>query len=92
MSDTHKGGCFCGAIAFEVTGAPVAEGFCHCNDCRTWSAAPFVAFTLWPPEAVKITKGEASLATFAKSERSKRKYCSACGGHRSSLMPKGRLT
>lgn len=40
---------------------PTAEGFCHCNECRTWSAAPFVAFSLWATDAVKITSGEANL-------------------------------
>ena len=87
MSDTYKGGCFCGEVAFEVSGEPVAEGYCHCNDCRTWSAAPFIAFTLWPPEAVKIIAGEDSVSSFSKSDRSERKFCTACGGHLMNAHP-----
>ena len=80
MSDTYKGGCFCGAVEFEVTGAPAIMGYCHCDDCQSWLAAPMSAFTLWPPDTVRITKGESNLGTFNKSEAAYRKYCSACGG------------
>jgi len=39
------------------------------------------AFTLWKPEAVKVTKGEANLGEFHKTGRSHRKWCKLCGGH-----------
>src|ERR1043166_3407208 len=58
MTDKYKGSCFCGAVEIEVTGAPAAMGYCHCRSCRHWSAGPVNAFTLWPPESVKITKGK----------------------------------
>jgi len=81
MSQTHKGRCFCGAVELTVSGEPVAEGFCHCSSCRSWSAAPVNAFTLWKPEAVKITKGEDSIGVYHKTEKSYRKFCKTCGGH-----------
>ena len=56
-------------------------GYCHCEDCKTWSAAPINAFSLWAPDNVRITKGEASVGTFNKTENSYRKFCKACGGH-----------
>jgi hypothetical protein len=77
----HKGQCFCGAVHIEVTGEPVAMGYCHCNSCRSWSAAPVNAFTLWKPDAVKITAGAEHLATYQKTANSKRQYCQKCGGH-----------
>ena len=49
MTDTYKGGCFCGEVEFEVTGTPTVMGYYHCEDCRTWSAAPVNAFSLWAP-------------------------------------------
>ena len=56
MSATvHKGTCFCGRVHFQVTGEPVAMGYCHCESCRHWSAGPVNAFTLWKPEALQIT-------------------------------------
>ena len=77
----YEGGCFCGAVEIEVTGEPVAAGYCHCESCRSWSAAPVNAFSLWKPDAVKVTKGEANIGVYNKTEKSYRKFCNACGGH-----------
>ena len=49
MAATHKGECFCGAVHVEVLGEPEAMGYCHCQSCRSWSAAPVNAFTLGNP-------------------------------------------
>ena len=81
MTDKHTGKCFCGAVEIEVTGAPAAMGYCHCSACRSWSAGPVNAFTLWKPENVKVTKGAQFLGRFKKTEKSDRKFCTKCGGH-----------
>ncbi|MBK1657246.1 GFA family protein [Paracraurococcus ruber] len=78
---SYKGACFCGAVEIEVTGEPHGMGYCHCRSCRSWSAGPVNAFTLWSPEAVTVTKGEAQIGTFAKTDNSHRQYCTQCGGH-----------
>lgn len=67
----HKGECFCGAVRVEVTGEPEAMGYCHCSSCRSWSASPVNAFTLWKPEAVKVPAGAEHLATFQKLREAK---------------------
>ena len=77
----HTGRCFCGTVEIEVNGEPEAMGYCHCSSCRSWSAAPVNAFTLWPPQALKVTKGEEHLATFCKTPMSHRQFCRLCGGH-----------
>ncbi|QIE54414.1 GFA family protein [Pikeienuella piscinae] len=87
MGETHKGACFCGAVEIEATGAPALMGYCHCEDCRKWSAGPVNAFTLWAPDSVKVTKGEDSILTYAKTDRSLRKSCTKCGGHIMSAHP-----
>ena len=81
VSEAHKGACFCGAIEIEVTGVPAGMGYCHCRSCRSWSGGPVNAFTLWPPSAVRVTKGAEHLVTFAKTPMSERQYCRLCGGH-----------
>ncbi len=81
MSDTHSGSCFCGAVQIEVTGEPAVQGYCHCSDCASWAAAPINAFSLWPPQSVRVTAGEELLGSFARSEASHRKFCTRCGGH-----------
>ena len=58
---THKSSCFCGEVQFEVSGDPAAMGYCHCASCRQWSAGPVNAFTLWPPAALKVTRGAGSI-------------------------------
>ena len=77
----HKGTCFCGAVEVTVSGDPAGMGYCHCTSCRSWSAGPVNAFTLWPPSAVKITRGADNVASYNKTAGSTRKWCKTCGGH-----------
>ena len=81
MTNNNTGACFCGAVEIEVTGAPEAMGYCHCASCRSWSAGPVNAFTLWKPENVKVTKGANLVGHFKKTENSDRQFCTDCGGH-----------
>jgi hypothetical protein len=78
---TYHGSCFCGAVEITVTGEPAATGYCHCESCRSWSAGPVNAFTLWKPDAVKVTRGADNIGSFHKTSRSDRKWCKTCGGH-----------
>jgi hypothetical protein len=71
MTNTHTGTCFCGAVEIQVTGAPEAMGYCHCSSCRSWSASPVNAFTLWAQ----------FLGRFKKTPKSDRQFCTKCGGH-----------
>ena len=77
MKPTSSGHCFCGAIEIEVTGEPQSMGYCHCRSCRSWSAAPVNAFTLWQPAQVRIVRGGDDLASFAKSDKSHRQFCAS---------------
>ena len=77
----YEGNCFCGAVRFTVSGAPAGMGYCHCDSCRHWSASPVNAFTLWQPEAVKVTQGAEHIGTYNKTPKSYRKWCRKCGGH-----------
>ena len=79
--ESYKGSCFCGAVEFTVSGEPAGMGYCHCDSCRHWSAGPVNAFTLWSPEAVKITQGADNIGTYNKTPQSSRKWCKTCGGH-----------
>ncbi|MFO7857270.1 MAG: GFA family protein [Paracoccaceae bacterium] len=81
MSDAVTGRCFCGAVEIEVEGEPAAQGYCHCVDCREWSAGPLNAFSLWQPDAVSVTKGEDKLKGYERTEASDRRFCVECGGH-----------
>jgi hypothetical protein len=77
----HQGACFCGSVQFTVSGEPAGMGYCHCESCRSWSAGPVNAFTLWQPDAVKVTRGAELIGSFNKTPHSHRKWCKNCGGH-----------
>jgi hypothetical protein len=81
MSTKHTGTCFCGSVEVEATGEPEAMGYCHCSSCRSWSAGPVNAFTLWKPGNVRVTRGQEYLGNFAKHPTSDRQFCKRCGGH-----------
>src|SRR3954454_11161225 len=87
MTKTYQGACFCGAVQIQTQGKPAAMGYCHCDSCRSWSASPVNAFTLWKPETVRVTAGAEHVDTFHKTERSLRKWCTECGGHLFTLHP-----
>ena len=78
---SFEGSCFCGEVRLNVTGEPVAMGYCHCESCRKWSAGPVNAFTLWVADAVQVTHGAESLEGYNKTSNSLRKWCTKCGGH-----------
>ena len=92
MTMKNTGACFCGAVQIEVTGAPEGMGYCHCASCRSWSAGPVNAFTLWKPENVKVTKGADRVGHFMKTDMSDRQFCRDCGGHLMTIHPTLGLT
>jgi hypothetical protein len=78
---SHVGECFCGAVRIEVSGEPEGMGYCHCRSCRSWSGGPVNAFSLWKPEAVRVTAGQEFVAVYQKTPVSQRQFCKKCGGH-----------
>lgn len=86
-SKTYQGQCFCGTVEFELQGEPFAMGYCHCESCRQWSGTPLTAFSLWPPDLVKITKGADKVGAFNRTPHTTRKWCTACGGHIMTASP-----
>ena len=70
--ERHAGGCLCGAVRIETTGAPYRTGLCHCLDCRKHHGALFYAAAIFPEDAVTIT-GE------TRAYRG-RHFCPTCGG------------
>jgi len=88
---SYEGGCLCGAVRIEVAGEAAGAGYCHCVSCRRWSGGPVNAFTLWKPEAVRITRGEAHVSEYRGSVRSHRQWCRVCGGHLMTRHPEWEL-
>jgi len=68
-------------VEIEMSGDPLDMGYCHCENCRRYSAAPVSAFTLWKKENVSLIKGAEFLGRFKSSDISDRRYCTKCGSH-----------
>ena len=71
------GGCHCGAIRYQVEGELIVHAVCHCADCRRHAGAPMVAWSMYPENAVKVTKGQPKV--YASSEHGRRHFCADCG-------------
>ncbi len=67
----HKGECFCGTVRIEVSGEPEVMGYCHCSSCRSWAASRpgQRAFTLWKPDAVRVTEGADHIGVYHRRRR-----------------------
>jgi hypothetical protein len=72
-----QGGCFCGRIRYEVTGAPFHETNCHCSICRRTTGAPFVAWFSVRPSKFRWVSGDPS--HFRSSGKASRSFCARCG-------------
>ena len=78
MSDqAFEGGCQCGAIRYQVVGAPLLAAICHCSMCRRAHAAPAVAWAMFQDSQVRFLAGKT--ATYASSPEARRGFCPACG-------------
>ncbi|MDQ0465653.1 hypothetical protein QO010_003442 [Caulobacter ginsengisoli] len=88
------GGCACGAIRYEVSGAPIGVFACCCTDCQKLTGA---AFSLAMPllrERFALTRGEP--ATWARTAESGRvipqRFCEDCGTRLFTEPPRGPQT
>ncbi len=84
MSENKKrytGGCLCGAVRWEVDGAPKFMGHCYCADCRKASGGGFIGFMGFSAGAVRFT-GETRkfISQSARGGDAVRNFCPVCGG------------
>lgn len=72
-----EGGCQCGAVRYQITGAPVMAAICHCSMCRRANAAPAVAWAMYQKPQVTFTENQPK--TYTSSEDAQRGFCKTCG-------------
>ena len=72
-----SGGCHCGDVRYELTGAPRVVVICHCTDCRRSAGAPFVSWAMYPEASLTVIKG--SPRTRNSSGTAMRSFCAQCG-------------
>ena len=76
-SESHEGGCLCGAIRYIVQGFPESSNHCHCRSCQRAVGAAFATWCAAKTENFKVTKGEIKICE--TSPGVERGFCSNCG-------------
>jgi len=77
--DTHRGGCLCGAVRYEVAGPLRGIIACHCSQCRRTSGH-YAAMTSAPSASLTFSSS-ATLAWYRSSTTAERGFCSTCGSN-----------
>jgi hypothetical protein len=73
----HRGGCHCGAVAFEVTAPAVIEALeCNCSICRMSGFLHLIV----PRSRFRLLRGESALAEYRfNTGVARHLFCRTCG-------------
>lgn len=74
-----KGSCLCGTVRYEISGAFLFTGNCHCSVCRKAHGAAFVTWGIINPEQFRWTGGQEFIEEYASSPGKARCFCRRCG-------------
>lgn len=79
-TEVHKGGCHCGAVRYQATGAPVIVAHCHCEDCRRLSGTGHSTGAMFAVENFELT-GQLSDYTLEADNGNHvtKSFCPTCG-------------
>ena len=75
----YTGGCFCGAVKFEITSAINNIVFCHCSECRKLQGSAFATNGVVESKSFKLLKGNNDLTEHKLSDTQTRYFCKHCG-------------
>ena len=83
------GGCYCGALRYEVEGAPLFKGQCHCRECQHISGGGANLFVTMPADGFRFVKGTPKgFSRDDLEEAVTREFCEVCGTHISTRSPR----
>jgi hypothetical protein len=88
--------CTCGSVAMDLTGQPILQYYCHCDDCQAVHGKAY-AVALFPATAVSVAHGDTEVFTLRATPRTKCKRCgmylfaevSGFSGVNGELLPQG---
>lgn len=67
--------CNCGAVEIKLTSTPMAQYFCHCDDCQAVHGGPY-AVSLHKARSVSVARGDTVDFVRKTTPRTK---CARCG-------------
>lgn len=89
MAGSVTGGCLCGAVRYEYSGAVGDANYCHCADCRHVSGSAFGVSVRAEAAGFRIVAG--TPRGFTKTGDSGREvtryFCSDCGSPLYTMPP-----
>ncbi len=71
------GGCMCGAVRYETTGASFGVNHCHCHSCRKHNGAAVVTLAGFKADQVTFSGDERKI--YESSPGVGRAFCGKCG-------------
>jgi hypothetical protein len=77
MTETHTGGCQCGAVRFRVEGRLGDASVCHCRMCQKAFGAFYAPLVSVREAKLVWTRGEPK--RFQSSNAATRGFCADCG-------------
>lgn len=73
------GGCFCGAVRYEIDQPLRAARCCHCSRCRKAFGSAGSAYAEVEPGALRWVSGKDRLATYQAAPGWSLNFCGTCG-------------
>jgi hypothetical protein len=93
MTETHLGGCACGAVRYRTVGKPIIGAVCHCKFCQKRLSGAFAVLASFPQDAIEDLQGELAEIEHRSDESGRwlrMSFCPKCGttvSHKSELRP-----
>lgn len=82
MSDTHDGGCVCGAVRFAARGEPLRVTICHCTWCQRRTGTAFGTEVVFESGQVQIAGSDVARYRHHSDESGRWldiEFCRRCG-------------
>ena len=88
MSESHSGGCLCGAVRYEVAGPPAMSAICHCRNCQKQAGSAWSMLIGVPAGALTVTGEVKTYVDHGDSGGEvHRQFCPTCGSPLFSRIP-----
>ncbi len=76
---THRGGCLCGSVRYEVDGEPAVVAHCHCINCQKASGSGHSTGAMFRDDQLRVIGNTASYKYKADSGHEvTRVFCPTC--------------
>ncbi len=75
----YTGGCLCGAVRFEISGAIRNIVCCHCSRCRKAQGSAFATNGIVQAAAFTIVSGQDELTGYESTPGQTKYFCRICG-------------